>query len=645
MRRALPAVLAFAFAAAATCTPVPAALAQDAEYTLQTTATYAVRPEERDIRVSVEMTFTNTLPDPPGQYSIFDELRLAVQDAAQDVAASDADGALEVDTAVEDGVNVVTIELREGLRHEQSVDIELTYALADGGDPHVRVGPSLIAFPAWGFGTSSTVDIVIPSGYEIRVDGDPLSEAGGGRLTSGPIEDPSAWLALVTAVGPGEMRVFETAVALRGGTADVVVRAFADDPEWGTTTRDLAAAALPLIEDAIGLPYPVLGRLSIVQGVPGETGAFGDPNTPTSAIVVAYDEPPFTLLHQLAHVWLTRSLVEARWISEGLASDVAARVGAELRVEPPFDPTVEADARADAAIPLASWTSSSGAAADRFGYAAAWALCEEIREAAGDAALRTVLLRVASSVAPYQPAELDGPPPSGSVPRDPLTSRSFLDQLENVSGLDLSARFGEVVFDEADAALLPQRAGAREAFFGLREAATGWGVPDPVRTAMAGWTFDDAERLMADARAWMVDRDALLADMAALGLAAPDRLQQAYRAYGGGPEAVTELEGLRDVVESYAATAERVGAPRSFLARVGLIGVADPATLLARASGQLADGDLRAAHASLDEADRAMAAAETSGLVRLASLGLMVVVLVVASVAVFRRRASYTGPR
>lgn len=637
--------MAVAVAVTATWSPGAGALAQDPEYTLETAATYDVRPDDRRIDVRVEMTFTNTLPDPPGQFSLFDELRVAIHDGATDVEATDADGSLEVAAAVEDEVNVATVELREGLRHTESVEIELTYALANGSDPQVRVGPSLVAFPAWGFGTSSLVEIAMPPGFEIRADGDPLTEAAGGRLTSGPIEHPGQWLALVTAVGPGEMATFETTVALQGGTADLVVRAFADDPEWGETTRDLAVAALPRIEEAIGLPYPLLGRLSIVQGVPGETGAFGDPTAPRSAIVVAFDEPPFTLLHQLAHVWLAPTLVESRWIVEGLASDVAARVGADLDVEPPFDPVAEAEARASAALPLAAWTSSSGADADRFGHAAAWALCAEIREAVGDDALGSVLLRTASSVGPYEPAELDGPPPSGSVPRTPLTSRSFLDQLEKVSKLDLSARFGEAVFDEADAALLPTRTAARDAFAALHEAADGWGVPDPVRTAMAAWTFDEAERLMADAGAWLVDRDALLADMAASGLAAPDRLQQAYRAYGGGQEAIDELAAQRSAVETYAATSARVGASRSFLARVGLIGVTDPSTQVARASGQFADGDLRGALASLDEADRMIASAESSGLVRLAALALLVVVLVIVAVALFRRRASYTAAR
>ena len=71
---------------------------------------------------------------------------------------------------------------------------------------------------------------------------------------------------------------------------------------------------------------------------------------------------------------------------------------------------------------------------------------------------------------------------------------------------------------EADIALLPARAEARVAFDELEVAADGWGAPDPVRSAMTAWQFDDATTQIEAADAWLVDRDALLADMEAVGL-------------------------------------------------------------------------------------------------------------------------------
>ena len=207
--------------------PAPVA---GAEYTLESRTRYQIRTERREIGVRVALEFTNTTPNPSGQFSTFEEISLAVHDEATDIAARDSEGRLTVRGAVRrvrgDRVHVATIELREGVRYEDSVRVTLTYSLPDTeGDGQVRVRPSLAIFPAWSFGTSGRVSVDIPAGYEMRVDGDSLT-ADGDELVSGPIEDPSEWLALVTAVGPAAHSSHEATVPLEGGTADLVVRSF-----------------------------------------------------------------------------------------------------------------------------------------------------------------------------------------------------------------------------------------------------------------------------------------------------------------------------------------------------------------------------------------------------------------------------------
>src|SRR3990170_515181 len=197
-----------------------------AEYTLESVAAYDVRPDEGVIGVTVGLTMTNTTPDPAGQFSIFSEIKVAIHDAAAEVAATDADGDLTVSTPVESEVNVATIELREDLRFEETATLELTYTLPDSDNPQQRVRPSVVVFPAWSFGTAGEVSVSIPNGYELRVDGDPLTEEGD-RLTSGPIPNPGEWLALVTAIRPAEYTDFTATVPLEGGTADLLVRSFA----------------------------------------------------------------------------------------------------------------------------------------------------------------------------------------------------------------------------------------------------------------------------------------------------------------------------------------------------------------------------------------------------------------------------------
>ena len=210
--------------------------------------------------------------------------------------------------------------------------------------------------------------------------------------------------------------------------------------------------------------------------------------------------------------------------------------------------------------------------------------------------------------------------------------------------MDLSEPFGQRILTEADVALLPARADARTAFDALVADADGWGAPDPIRSAMTEWRFDEADAQIGEATAWLVSRDELLVEMEAAGLSAPDRLQQAYRSFGGGAEAQAELDAQRAVVEAYAATAADVNGPRTFLERVGLLGGPDPSEQLRMANGRFADGDLRGSAESISEAQRILASAEGSGIVRLISAGLVVFVLAALAVILFRRRATYTAP-
>jgi hypothetical protein len=160
---------------------------------------------------------------------------------------------------------------------------------------------------------------------------------------------------------------------------------------------------------------------------------------------------------------------------------------------------------------------------------------------------------------------------------------------------------------------------------------------------MTAWEFAEAQGQMEAAAAWLDRRDDLLDRMERAGLSAPERLQQAYRSYGGGPEAVAELEAEQAVVDAYLATADEVNAERSFIERIGLIGGPDPDVELNRANGRFADGDLRGAIDAVSEAQRIVAAAEMGGIVRIVSAVLVAVLLLALAVVLVRRRSSYTA--
>jgi hypothetical protein len=285
------------------------------------------------------------------------------------------------------------------------------------------------------------------------------------------------------------------------------------------------------------------------------------------------------------------------------------------------------------------------AATEAFGYAASWAFVEELAETVGPEALRVVLARTAGSIGPYQTGTVEPEVPSDGVaaPTVALDTRGFLDQLETVSGRSVTDRFAEVVLTDADIALLPARADARTAFDALVEAAGTWGAPDPVRSAMTAWEFDEAQARMAEASEWLVARDALLAELEDVHLPAPKRLEQAYRSYGGGAEAYDELDAERSVVSAYAAAAETVNAERSVIERIGLAGGPDPSAHLSLASGEFAEGELRAAMDAIDQAERVVASAATAGWVRILSALLLAVLVLAMAVFLVRRRSSYTA--
>lgn len=626
--------------------PLPAVAA---EYTMVSAARYVVDPDERQIAVEVAITFENTTPDPSGQFSVFEVVDLAIQEGAAEVAARDEDGALQVSTDAADGFLSVSVEPRSDVRFGDVAEFTLSYLLADGASPAIRVRPSVVTFPTWSFGTAGEVTVSLPSDVEVRVDGSALAprrDAGELLLESGEIADPSAWLAVVTASQPAETISLDAGVPLASATVDLRVRAWADDREWGERTLSLLREALPLLEEAIGLDYPRAGPLVVVESLP--VAADGGPDEPalgSGEIAVAYDEPPFTVLHQVAHVWISSQLAADLWIREGFASSAAAAVAGQLDVEPPFEPDERAEQLRQAAFPLVSWgVGDSSTEQHAWAQAAAWDVAERLTAAVGADVLRQAWRRMSDGINPYDPLGTE-PLLATGVPAPPADSRRLLDQLEAVSGADLGAIFGEAVFDADAAAELPARAEARAAYAHLLEAAGEWGVPDPIRNHMAGWRFGQAQSAMAEARDWLGDRDLLLASIEEAGLTVPQRLRDRYETDGGGPEAREELEAEAAVVTAYRSVLDQQAGEPSFFERVGRLGAGDPAELLADAGTRFSQGDLRAAAGSIEAARAVLASSEVDGIVRLASaVAVLIVVGVLAASAIRRRRASrYTA--
>jgi len=617
-----------------------------AGYELRTVAVYRALPEERRIEVRVGATLANRTPDPEGGFSVFTAARLAIHDQASDVRAEDAGGERPVEVTREGDVTVATVSFAEPVRYDSSTDFTLVYSLPDAPDARLRATPSIIAFPAWGFGTSSSVAIELPVGYRVAVDGDEVRVADEGppvvRLESGPIAAPGAWVALVTADRPdatGEMRA---TIPIDSATVDLRVQHWQDDREWGERMVRLLERGIPALAEAIGLPYLHDGPLVLREAVSAGAAALEEAGSGEAGahLEIGYDQPPFTALHGAAHAWLGPRLFGMRWMHEGLASHYAAAVAPELGVEPPYDPAAERDARADLAVPLDAWPAIGRSAPDQdiYGYPAAWALIGAIAERVGDDALREALTRIAAGVDAYDPV----PASDAGIPAPAIVeaadSRVFLDQLESVSGEDLTDLFAERVFDESLAGRLAVRRQARSAYIDLLAAAGDWGAPDPIRRAMVEWRFEEALSAVGESRDWLRRRDALLEEASASGLGLPDRLRDRYRQSGGSSEGTRELEVIGQVVDRYAAVAARLETAPSLLERIGTIGSSDAAESLEAARGGLAVGDLVGAADALTAAESGLETAGQNGIVRLAAATAILLTAVGLGVILIQRR-------
>lgn len=616
--------------------------AQAAEYSMTTAATYQIVPGEGEMDVSVEVVFRNTTPNPPGQFSVFPTIDLAIHEGARRVRAEDSGGRrLRTTVAKRNGVTVASVQPRPSVRYHRTSRFTLTYTVPDGGSPDIRIRPSVVIAPIWSFGTKGTVTVRLPSDYEVLVDGDSLRAEQDGdawQLESGSVANPSRWLARVTATLPSSYATASRQVALDSGSVDVQVRAWSDDRAWGRRTLRLVTDALPRLDEAIGLKYRPTGPLVIVESLPESGSVLREPAASDVDIAIGYTEPAFTVLHQVAHLWLPATLAADRWIREGFASHAAANVAKALDVDLPFDPDRASRTRRDDAFPLVSWGADEASAGqERYAYAAAWAAADAIAREVGEDSLRLAWQRMAAGLDGYQPPFDSAPttPVAATVPAD---SRHLLDQLEAVSEGDVVPIFRRWILDEASVAQLPARREARAAYDELAALAGGWGTPELVRLALAGWRFDDAQVAIAEATDWLADRDALLARIDAAGLTAPERLRAEYQHGGGSDAARTELDSEAAVVGAYVAARERAAAERSPLEEVGLLGATDAEASLAEARSLFADGDLvGASDMATDVFDRLDRAA-TDGAVRLASLAVIAGLLLVAGIRLARRR-------
>lgn len=622
-------------------------------------ATYEVRPADRVVHVTVRGTATSYKADTNGGRYYFPAMRLVIFAGATGLTAT-ASGAGSRITVVEadDYQQLIEVALNRDLFYRESTTFTLDYDLPTGAaNGEVRVGASIARFPVWAVGSyetpGSSVGLSLPRGFQLDLQGDPLPDPeprdDGGRIYRWEaITDPDTFWLFATAdqatITADTYRDFTGQAQVPGEQIEVVVRAWTDDPDWGTRTLQRVTEGLPVLGDLIGVRYFGTHRLVVVETVSrslnGYAGIF-DTSQAQDEIQVAFDADDTVTLHEAAHAWFNASLSSDRWILEGFASYYGGAAARELGITPEtFELTDELRA---VAFPLAEWGGVGAESEDRelYAYSASLAAAAEIADRAAADGLSAVFSAMAADEAAYQPVESD----RVDVSYAHATSwRYLLDLLEERTGTIFGDILRKWVISPPDRRLLDDRANARAAYIRLLGRLDGWEVPEPLRRAMNAWSFEPAEALAAEANEVIDARVALAGRAARLDLAVPfDEVRENFET-DGMDRALSVESTIGASLDAYETALRASQDEVDLVESIGLIG-ADPAADLARSAAAIDQGDWESGTAAAEAATATWAAAAGDGTTRIAIGGGSLVVLAGGSfgVLLIRRRSASAG--
>ena len=626
------------------------------DLTLVGHATYDVLPEEGRVAVSVRLRATNHLRDTVARRFFFRTAFLTVLPGTSHFRISGGNGNPKVSVVQRraDYTNL-RIDFGANLAAGRSTTLTLTFDLDDsGGAPErpVRITPSIVSFNAWAFATpdtpGATVELHVPAGYNVAIgrgplDGPTTTKSGEQSWTSGSIDEPLEFVADVVADSLGTPVDTVREITLTEAPATVLVRSWPDDTAWSERVLGLLERALPLLEDEIGVPWPIEGQLileeSLTRGTDGYAGLF-DPAAPR--IEVSYAASDVMILHELAHAWFNGNLVADRWAAEAFASYyadiVAVRLGLAATPLEPVDPA------AAVAIPLTAWGEAEPPETEAYAYAASLELARAIAERMGAESLRRTWSLVGAGIAAYPPDPAVDPltdPGAAEQAAGPPDWRALLDVLEEQAGQPLEDLWRTWVARPEDLIALDARGPARLAYVQTLEAALPWRLPPSIREAMRAWQFGVAGELSAEAEAVLVQRDALEASAAAAGVTLPDQLREAFEGPGGLEGAAAEAEFEQAIVDAIA-TAEAARPTTTdpgeqIMIFIGLIAT-DPEGRIALARTSLTVGDTETAYVAALAAEAAWIDAADLGRTRLVSTVLLTFALLLLASLVRQRR-------
>ncbi|MEO8638812.1 MAG: hypothetical protein ABI458_02720 [Chloroflexota bacterium] len=610
---------------------------------------YQALPEERRVHVTIDAVATSYTPNPEDGIAYYPSSIFAVQAGATNVAASSSGQGLPValDASDPDFVSV-TVTFAEGVSFQQSYPYRVTFDLPDPGgvaDRNLRISSSIVAFPLWAFGSSGepggSVTVILPGGFRPTVQGEDLtpSVGAGGEiiLATTSLPDPFDFFAYLSADRAGAFSDTLLTVQVGGQPAPLKVRAWQDDPEWGTAMTSLMTDGLPALQRLIGLPYEAPGTLVIEEAATSRLGDYAGIYNKLSGIIrVRYDADAYVGLHEAAHIWFNGDLFRDRWIGEAYAEfygvQAAQAIGATGDA---FDLTDELLANK---IPLNDWGEIGGVeiGVEGYAYAASYHLALLIFGRTDVAKLQAVWRGADASEMAYQPANEEGDPQiAGDVKLEGW--QQLLDLLDERAGANFDDLWTDWVVNDEEQRLMEARTAARDQYASVVQEAGAWNLPKDLRNSMGSWRFDEADAAMTLAGVVLDARGEIASGAGDLHLTPPAELEKLFERDGGLKAAKAEAELQIEVLADISVATERVAEKETILESIGLWG-ANPAADLKAARDAYEADDLDVASRDAERALAERTGAAEAGQTRVLVAGGGVVVLTGATIVGLRFR-------
>ncbi len=537
------------------------------------------------VRVDMRVSMTNTTEERRSgdtvYFSYFDTFIFVIPQGVDDLLVTSGGASLRWTTEdLDDDFAVATAVIPVPLRSGQTREFGVRYTLPRGElrtEASFFSNPAFHGFPLWSFSDPGTGSLTlrVPVEAEMNELGTSLVRASqeDGFVEWSPEEFavPEDFFTYVNVTRAD--RLEQTTFEVEG--QQIVVRSWPGDVEWATFARTTIERGLPRLQDLIGLPIPDQDTLEVTESVnPHLFGYAGwyDPNETSIEVGSALDTS--LMLHELSHAWFNQDLFVDRWVSEGLAEELAWQAQESLAWENGELPTTPRSTDAGAAPlitwgdPIANLGNEELRERETYGYNASWYVIRELTGIIGADGLQNVL------------AAADGNAPSypGSDPDEVVGLRDDWRRLIDLASLEVAPEdevlideiFFDVVVDEQRADALEIRRLARDRYQRFVDRELAWTVPDELRQAMTEWRFEDARQILERANR-VLDLQRRVMDQA--GLAGLDAGQAARIPYEQVPPdfdaaleilevqetAIGSVQSVRELVEQPLSQSQRWG--------------------------------------------------------------------------------------